>query len=149
MIRSSTTKRGLLHRGQAMVEFAMIAVVAILVLFLGIQFALLGQAALAVGQLAYQGARYASINPSASSSTIINTMRTQFASPTIANSDNKILAITVTPDASAGTPRTFQSTVTVSVTLDPAKQNLILLPNPFFGISFSSKISSTQSAMVD
>lgn len=145
MSRDSITRRGLLGRGQAMVEFAMIAVIAILVLFLGIQFALLGEAALAVGQLAYQGARYASINPNVASATIVTTMRTQFASPSIASSDNNILTISVTPDE----PRAFQSTVTVSVTLDPVKKGLILLPNPFFGITLGPKISSTQNAMVD
>jgi Flp pilus assembly protein TadG len=145
MIRGPTNKRGLLKRGQAMVEFAMIATIAMLVLFLGIQFALLGQAALAVGQLAYQGARYASINPNVSSATIISTMRTQFASPTIASSNNAILAITVTPDQ----PRVFQTPVTVKVTLDPAAKGLILLPNPFFGINLGTKITSQQSAMVD
>ncbi|HUY18059.1 MAG TPA: TadE/TadG family type IV pilus assembly protein [Candidatus Binataceae bacterium] len=145
MIRSSTTKRGLLHRGQAMVEFAMIAVVAILVLFLGIQFALLGQAALAVSQLAYQGARYASINPTLSDAAVVTWMR-GMASPTIANNNSSVLNITITSNAS---PRTFQQPVKVAVTLDPVAQKLILLPNPFFGISFGSKISSTQSAMVD
>jgi Flp pilus assembly protein TadG len=145
MLRSSSTSGGLLGRGQAMVEFSMIAVIAIFILFLGIQLALLGQAALAVGQLAYQGARYASINPSISSATIVGTMRMQFASPTIASSDNTILAISVTPDQ----PRTFQSTVTVTVTLDPSKKGLVLLPNPFFGIHLGTKITSTQNAMVD
>ncbi|HTW86652.1 MAG TPA: TadE family protein [Candidatus Binataceae bacterium] len=143
MFRSSNIKRGLLGRGQGLVEFSMIAVVAILILFLGIQFALLGQAALAVGQLAYQGARYASINPDLSSAAVTAWMQGE-ASPTIANK-NSSLTISVTPDK----PRTFQGTVTVTVTLDPVKQGLILLPNPFFGIRFGTKISSTQNAMVD
>ncbi len=134
-------KRG--RNGQAMVEFALIAAVAMLILFLGIQFALLGQAALAVGQLAYQGARYASINPNLSSSAVQAWMQ-GVASPTINNKNNS-LTISVTPDS----PRPVFSTVTVTVTLDPVKQQLILLPNPFFGINFNSKISSTQSAMVD
>lgn len=143
MFRSSNIKRGLLGRGQGLVEFSMIAVVAILILFLGIQFALLGQAALAVGQLAYQGARYASINPDLSSAAVTTWMQGE-ASPTIANK-NSSLTISVTPDE----PRAFQGTVTVTVTLDPVKQGLILLPNPFFGIRFGTKISSTQNAMVD
>lgn len=143
MFRNSNIKRGLLGRGQGLVEFSMIAVVAILILFLGIQFALLGQAALAVGQLAYQGARYASINPDLSSAAVTTWMQGE-ASPTIANK-NSSLTISVTPDE----PRAFQGTVTVTVTLDPVKQGLILLPNPFFGIRFGTKISSTQNAMVD
>ncbi len=144
MSRSRITKRGFRGRGQAMVEFALTAVVALLVLFLGIQFALLGQAALAVGQLAYQGARYASINPTLNNATVISWMR-GVASPTIANSDNTILNITINPDAT----RPVYGTVTVTVTLNPVKQKLVLLPNPFFGINFSTMITSTQSAMVD
>lgn len=143
MSRSSNIKRGLLGRGQAMVEFAMIAVIAMLILFLGIQFALLGQAALAVGQLAYQGARYASINPNLSSAQVTTWMQ-GVASPTIASADKTILAITVTPDQ----PRPFQGTVIVTVTLNTVKKKLIFLPN-FFGINLGSSISSQQSAMVD
>ena len=130
------------RNGQAMVEFALIATIAMLILFLGIQFALLGQAALAVGQLAYQGARYASINPNVSSSAVTTWMQ-GVASPTITKGNG--LTMTVSPDQ----PRAFQTTVTVVVTLDPVKAKLVLLPNPFFGINLGTTISSTQSAMVD
>jgi hypothetical protein len=130
-----------------MVEFALTAIVALLVLFLGIQFALLGQAALAVGQLAYQGARYASINPNLTDAQVVSWMQ-GVASPTIASSDTKTLNISVS-DASGTNPRPFQSTVTVTVTLDPIRKKLVLLPNPFFGINFGGTISSTQNAMVD
>ncbi len=147
MIRNCTSKRRRFARGQAMVEFALTAVVAMLVLFLGIQLALLGQAALAVGQLAYQGARYASINPNvpSSGSSSVTSWMQGVASPTIASSSLSILNIAISEDQ----PRAFQSTVTVTVTLDPVAKGIILLPNPFFGIKLGTKISSTQSAMVD
>ncbi len=51
-----------LGRGQAAVEFALISVIALMVLLLGIQFAMIGQAALAVSQASDAIARYASIN---------------------------------------------------------------------------------------
>ncbi len=43
------------RRGQAMVEFALIATLAMVVLLVGIQFAIIGQAALAVTQASYLG----------------------------------------------------------------------------------------------
>jgi len=45
------------RRGQAMVEFALIATLSMVVLLVGIQFAIIGQAALAVTQASYLGAR--------------------------------------------------------------------------------------------
>jgi len=46
-----------------MAELALIAPVAIIILLLGIQFAMIGQAALAVSQGASALARYAAVNP--------------------------------------------------------------------------------------
>src|SRR5215469_342453 len=48
--------------GQAMVEFALVMFVALIVLFVAIQMAFIGQAALALGQMNYQGARFAAVN---------------------------------------------------------------------------------------
>ena len=46
-----------------MVEFALVLFVAMIVLFVAIQMAFIGQTALALGQLNYQAARYAAVNP--------------------------------------------------------------------------------------
>src|ERR1700719_803027 len=54
-----------LSRGQSMVEFALGATVALAVMLIGIQFALIGQSALAVNQAAEALARYAAQHPGA------------------------------------------------------------------------------------
>jgi Flp pilus assembly protein TadG len=55
--------RGRISRGQSAVEFALISTVALSVMLIGIQFAIIGQAAVAVGQGASALARYAAVNP--------------------------------------------------------------------------------------
>src|ERR1700756_2645103 len=60
--------------GQAMVEFALVLFVAMIVLFVAIQMAFLGQTALALGQLNYQAARYAAVNPTYSCSQVASYM---------------------------------------------------------------------------
>src|SRR5437879_583367 len=55
--------RSRVSRAQAMVEFAMIAPLAIIVMVVGVQFALVGQAALALSQGSSALARYAAVNP--------------------------------------------------------------------------------------
>src|SRR5271170_8462554 len=59
--RSSLSTRE--FRGLAFVEFSTVLVVALVVLFMTVQMALLGEAALALGQINYQGARYAAAHP--------------------------------------------------------------------------------------
>ncbi|MBF6571212.1 MAG: pilus assembly protein [Candidatus Binataceae bacterium] len=136
----NVSRRGNSLSGQSTVEFAIIAVVAMFVLFLGIQFALLGNAALAVGQLAYQGSRYASINSSLPPSTLQNNI-SAMASPTIAGNGLTVNVTFQTPIVQTVT------SVTVQVTF--SAQRLILLPNPFFGVPFPSTLSSTNIALVD
>lgn len=50
-------------RGQAMVEFVVAAIVAMIVLFIAIQFAALGRDAVALGEVNYQVARWATNGP--------------------------------------------------------------------------------------
>src|SRR5258705_3325708 len=70
------------HRGQAMVEFALFATLSMVLLLVGIQFAIIGQAALAVTQASYLGARAASVNSSLTNSSLQNAIANQM-SPTI------------------------------------------------------------------
>ena len=51
------------RRAQAMVEFALVLIIAVIVLFGSVQLALIGQLALALGQMNYQGVRYAAVSP--------------------------------------------------------------------------------------
>jgi Flp pilus assembly protein TadG len=55
-------RRSRISRGQSAVEFALISTVALMVMVIGIQFAIIGQAALAVSQGASALARYAAVN---------------------------------------------------------------------------------------
>src|SRR5882672_9869735 len=72
-------------KGQAAVEFALISVVAMIVLFVAVQLALIGEDALALGQMNYQGARWAAVNTCASDGQILQYMLFS-GSPTITKS---------------------------------------------------------------
>ena len=129
-------------RAQAAVEFAIILTVALIVLVIGVQFAIIGNAALALGQADYQGARYAAVNTSATQSQVKSYILS-VASPTIAANSGSYLTTTLSP----APPCAFGSTVTVSVTFDV--KHLIAVPNPFLGISFPTSLSNTESAFCE
>src|SRR5579859_4510313 len=61
----------IIGRGQAAVEFALVATVAMIVLFVAVQLALIGEDALALGQMNYQGTRWAAVNTCATNDQII------------------------------------------------------------------------------
>ncbi len=129
-------------RGQAAVELALIIPVVTIVLVVGIQAAIIGTAALALGQVNYQGARYAAINSSASSSTVKAYMLS-VASPIISAKSGTYLTASMSP----APPCSFGSSVTVSLTYNSA--HLVMLPNPFLGISFPTSLSSSESAFCE
>lgn len=60
---SKRGRRSRISRGQSAVEFALISVVALVVMLVGVQYALLGQAAVALNQGVSALARYAIENP--------------------------------------------------------------------------------------
>jgi len=122
-----------------MVEFALLSTLAMFVLLVAIQLAVIGQAALAVSQLAYQGARYASVNPTAGQSSIVAHLQS-IAPSNINNAKN--LTIVVSP---AAAPRSFSSTVSVTVTYQLG--NSLALSNPFLGLKFPTSLTVTHSAM--
>lgn len=130
------------RRGQAMVELALITPIVLFVTLVGVQFAIIGIAALGLGQANYQAARYAATNPSASESTVKDFM-VSVASPLIGANRGQY----VTAHLSPAPPCPFGSTLTVSVTFDAG--HLIALPNPFFGVSFPSALSNSQSAFCE
>lgn len=157
-------------RGQAAVEFALVATVAMIVLFVAVQLALIGEDALALGQMNYQGARWAAVNTCATYSEVANYM-TSTGSPSVttpASCGSKLSinitdsmgsttgitgttcsGATVTPTlCSPGVPqRLFGSSVTVTVRFDAS--SALFLPSPFLGISFPTTLSSTETAMAE
>jgi Flp pilus assembly protein TadG len=130
-----------ISRGQASVEVALITPVILFVMLLGIQYAIIGLAVLGLGQANYQGARYAATNPSATQQAV-QTYIVSVASPIISVGSGKYLTSTVNP-----TPCTFGGTVTVTVSFDAT--HLVVLPNPFFGVSFPTTLTNSESAFCE
>ncbi len=130
-------------RAQAAVEFALIAPIVILLLVVGVQLAVIGDAALGLGQVDYQGARYAAVNPSYTQSQIQSYM-ISVASPLIGANNGSYLTTTMSP----APPCAFGSTVTVAVSFDIS--HLVMVPNPFLGIiSFPTTLTNSESAFCE
>lgn len=165
--------------GQAAVEFALVLSVAMIVLFVAIQLALIGEAALSLGQMNYQGARFAAVETCATGDEVASYMY-YIGSPTvttpsscgsaltikIADSTNNYTLTTYSGATSAcgassqpsyttgcatTAARTFGTQVTVNVTFDVTKGNILFLGQSFFGVSFQSlqTLSSTETAMAE
>jgi Flp pilus assembly protein TadG len=129
-------------RAQSVVEFAIALPIILITLLVGIQFAIIGEAALALGQANYQGARYAAVNGTATQSQV-NSYMLSVASPTISANNGAYLTTNLSP----APPCTFGTAVTVSVSYNAS--NLLALPNPFLGISFPTTLTSTESAFCE
>jgi hypothetical protein len=158
-----------------MVEFALVLFVAMIVLFVAIQMAFIGQTALALGQLNYQAARYAAVNPTFGCSGVISYMQAS-GSPTLVGTVTTVSGCgtaggctpptTNTPGsgvsicmnctaASTGNPeacnaRNFGDAVQVSLAFDVTSRIFLSknTSNPnFFGIPFPTMLSSKETAM--
>jgi len=133
------------RRGQAMVEFALIATVALIVLMAGVQFAIIGQAALAVSQGSYVAARSAAVNTSVTNANINSVVSGQL-SPTITAPSNALTINMVTAGDSTCVPaRIFGCQITVTITYDATSK--LALPNPFLGVSFPTILTSSEQMM--
>jgi len=122
---------------------AIVITVLAFVLVMAVQFALLGSAALALNQVTYQGARYAAVNLSADQSAVYNYML-KVGSPTITSSSGSNLSINLNPSL---TPRTMFTSVTVSSTFNA--RGLVVIPNPFFGVTLPTTLTATETAMAE
>ena len=150
--RPSSTRRAFIaralramQRGQAMVEFGFIATLAIILLLIGIQLAVIGQADLAVGQLAYFGARYAAVNYTQPTSNVVSTMMSN-ASPTISKYLTAgQITVTCTNPADCTPPRQMNQTVTISISYDASKN--LVLPKTFMGLTFPTTLSASETMM--
>jgi Flp pilus assembly protein TadG len=127
--------------GQSLVETGLIMPVILFVMLIGIQYAIIGLAVLGLGQANYQGARYAAINSSATSSSVQSYMAS-VASPIIGAGSGQYLTSSVST-----LPCTFGASVTVSVTFNAT--HLIALPNPFFGIPFPTSLTNSETAFCE
>jgi Flp pilus assembly protein TadG len=127
---------------QSAVEFALAVPVVSILLLVGIQFAIIGEASLALGQVNYQGARYAAVYTNATQAQVQSYMLS-VASPTISANNGSYLTTTVSP----APPCTYGSSVTVSVSFNAS--SLMALPNPFLGISFPTTLTNSESAFCE
>jgi hypothetical protein len=120
-----------------MVEFAMMAAVAMVILAVAAQYAIIGDIAISLRQMNYQGARYASANESVGSAAVKTYMLSVGAGVFNNNSSNLNVSMSPTASRSLGTQLTVTSTFTVP-------NSVIVLPNPFMGIvTFPTQLSST------
>jgi Flp pilus assembly protein TadG len=129
-------------RAQSAVELAIVLPVVLVGLVVGVQFAIIGEAALALAQVNYQGARYAAVYTTATPDAV-NSYMLSVASPTISASGGKYLTSSLSPTP----PCTYGSAITVSLTFDA--NHLLALPNPFLGISFPTTLTSSESAFCE
>lgn len=141
-------------RGQAMVEFALIAPVAMVVMLLGIQFAMIGQAALAVSQGASAVARYAAVNPGVvgpNGTVTLTTPIKQLLSSSILTNGGNDLTITIASYTGTTTTTTtspqYTDRLTLSISYNATSK--IALPNPFLGISFPTTLNASDSQMYE
>ncbi len=164
---ASINRRG--AHAQAMVEFALVLFVAMIVLFVSIQMAFIGQAALALGQMNYQAVRYAAVNPTLACSDVATYMANNGA-PTVASKGvhcastcgssgptvsagggvQVCMVCTTTDKTNLCQNRVFGDTVQLQLAFDAT--SVIFLsgnktsPN-FFGIPFPTVLTSTETAM--
>ncbi len=133
--------------GQATAEFALVLPLFLFILFMAITFAVIGQAALAVSQLAYNGARYAAVNPQLSASQVTTYIQGgSLGSPTITGNNGANLTVTVTPASGFGMP------VTVTISYNLTSNALVSGMSTMFAAlgfsqTFPTSLSATESAM--
>ena len=145
-----------ISRGQSAVEFAMISALALAVMLIGVQFAVIGQAALALSQGSAALARYAAVNPSTfglsyGPAAVPSGAATALLSPTI-NDGN--LQVTVQSFESDGvTPETgtvIPSQDQVNVSLSYTTTNKIFLPSStLLGITFPATLTAAESQLYE
>lgn len=176
--RARSVRSFVTGRGQAAVEFALVATVAMIVLFVAVQLALIGEDALSLGQMNYQGARWAAVNTCALDTEIANYI-VSVGSPSVAESGGtcgtqltmsitdyvtgaqttrsniKGTACTNPPPsptqcAAGVNQRTFGTPVTITLTFDASKAIFLGNGKNWMGlISFPTTLTSTETAMAE
>jgi Flp pilus assembly protein TadG len=152
-------------RGQSAVEFALISVFALAVMMIGIQYALIGQAAVAVSQGSGALARYAASNASALPTTngtvkgsgLPASMQQLLSQSILTNSGNDL---TVSINSFTGSGATEKNPPAqgdqLVISLSYVTTSKIAVPNPFLampplfpGITFPGTVAATDSQMYE
>ena len=141
-------RRGRISRGQSAVEFALIATLVLVVMLVGVQFALIGQTYLAVSQGSSALARYAAVNPGSfgtyNGTASLPSAAAALLSPTI-NDDNLTVTINSYQGGTASTTTSSpQAAVDYAVvTLNYNAANKIVLPiSTLLGMTFPTALSA-------
>jgi Flp pilus assembly protein TadG len=152
-----------ISRGQTAVEFAMVSVLALVVLMITVQLALIGQAWLALGQGASAIARYAAVNESTLGSSYSgppNLAMQNLLSAAIGTNSWNDLTVTVAflkgGTASTTTTTPVPTVDRAAVTLSYNTTNKLLFPNPFMqipgffpGVQFPTALSAQDQALYE
>jgi Flp pilus assembly protein TadG len=160
---SGRSRKTAISRGQSAVEFAMVSVLALVVLMITIQLALIGQAALALSQGASAIARYAAVNES--------TVGTSYSGPPSLAMQNLLSTsigtnswndLTVTVNFIKGGTASTTTTTPVptvdraAVSLSYVTTNKLIFPNPFMaippffpGVNFPTALSAQDQALYE
>ncbi len=153
-------------RGQAAVEFAMVSALALAVMLIGVQYALIGQAAVAVSQGSEALARYAASNTGHSLGTYNGSVAgsalpaaaQQMLSQSLNTNSWNDLTVNITSKTGSGAnssnPPNQGDQLTIS--LSYATTSKLALPNPFMaipplfpGITFPATVGATVSQMYE
>jgi len=154
--------RSRISRGQAAVEFAMISTLALFIMLVGVQYAMIGQAALAVSQGASALARYAAIYPGTiggasgnGSVTLSGTAAQNLLSSSICGGSCSNLTATITSiSATTGTANTASNPPhygdQLTITLNYDATDKLALPKTFMGmVTFPTALSASESQVYE
>ena len=158
-------KKRIRSRGQSTVEFAIGASLALVVTLVGVQFAIIGQAALAVSQGASALARYAAVNPgglgtyNGAATMPLPTGAENLLSPTITSSSTtggtttydltvNVASYQGSTNTTTSSPVAAQDRVVISMSYNAAKK-IVLPSNTLLGISFPTTLSASDSQLYE
>jgi len=148
-------------QGQSTVEFALLSTLAMVILLVGVQFALIGQAELALSQGSSVLARYAAVHQNALgtyngqvSGNSLPTAVQQLLSSTLLNNGGSDLTVNInsyqgtTANTQTNGPVASVDRVVINMTYNTA--GVMALPNPFLGlISFPTGLSGSDSELYE
>jgi Flp pilus assembly protein TadG len=161
VVTSHSRSRGRrMSRGQSMVEFALLATFALCLMLIGVQYALIGQAAVAVSQGSSALARYAAQNVGALGTNNGSVTYSQMPAAAQNMLPKSLLTgandsdLTITIASYTGTTTTVTSSPGFAdrclITLQYTATSKLALPNPFLGlITFPTTLSASDSQLYE
>lgn len=131
-------------RGDSIVEMTFLVTVGAMIMVVLAEGAIICSRVYVVTQLAYEGARYASVNPSYSAATVASYVK-QLAPPNVDSNSGNQLAVTVSPSS---VPRPTGSNVKVTVSYTFPTPFLMTLPSEL-GVSMPKTLTASNTAMTE